>query len=154
MAVILYIILYRYLYIILFRYRAPGVCKRQQSLLLHAAVHAGLQGVKADWLLCYVPQEVNADWHCGKSGALWGVVVPKRCPLPRRWSLGSGGPLAARLWRETNGQQSRATIPSPPCRGSGYFRLMWTWMNQRRWSTRCSRLRFMISSGGAPSFWP
>ena len=54
-------ILYRN-YIILFRYRAPGVRKRQQSLLLHAAVHAGLQGVNADWLLCYVPQGVNADW--------------------------------------------------------------------------------------------
>ena len=64
---ILYIVLYYIdtyvLYnIILFRYRAPGVRKRQQSLLLHAAVHGGLQGVNADWLLCYVPQGVNADW--------------------------------------------------------------------------------------------
>ena len=52
----------------LFRYRAPGVRKRQQSLLLHAAVHAGLQGVNADRLLCYVPQGVNAD-------DIMGVVV-------------------------------------------------------------------------------
>jgi hypothetical protein len=53
LAVILCIILYyidTYLNIILFTYRAPGVRKRQQSILLHAAVHAGLQGVNADWL--------------------------------------------------------------------------------------------------------
>ena len=52
---------YIIIYYILFRYRAPGVSERQQSLLLHVAVHSGLQGVTADWLLYYVPQGVNAD---------------------------------------------------------------------------------------------
>ena len=66
-----------------------------------------------------------------------------RCPLPRRWwSLGSEAPAG-----DNRGQQ----FLSPPCRGSVYFRLIWTWKNQRRLRTRCSRLRF--SSGGAHSFW-
>ena len=39
-------------------------------------------------------------------------------------------------------------------RFSVYFRLMWKWKNQRRRRTRPSHLRFIISSGGAHSFWP
>ena len=60
-----------------------------------------------------------------------------RCLLLRRWCLvggqrGSGGAPAG----DNCGQKSL----SPPCRGSVYF--------------RHSRLRFIISSGGAHSFWP
>ena len=34
---------------------------------------------------------------------------------------------------------------SPPCRGSVYFTLMWTWKNQERRRTQRGRLRFIIS---------
>ena len=50
------------------------------------------------------------------------AVVPKRWPLPRRWSLGSEAPAG-----DNRAQQTL----SSPCRGSVYFRLMWTWKNQR-----------------------
>ena len=71
-----------------------------------------------------------------------GAVVPRRCPLPRRWCLDSWAPV-----RDNRGQQSL----SPPCSGSVYFRLMWNWKNRRRQRTRRSHVRFIISSGG---FWP
>ena len=76
-------------------------------------------------------------------------VVPKRCPLPAARCRG-GGPSATRLRWET----IAATILSPPCRGSVYFRLIWMWKNQRRRRTQRGCLRFIISSGGSHSFRP
>ncbi|CAL8368955.1 unnamed protein product [Boreogadus saida] len=57
--------------------------------------------------------------------SLQEAVVPKRCLLPRRWCLGSQAPAG-----DNRSQQSL----SPPCRGSVYFRSMWTWKNQRHLS--------------------
>ena len=77
-----------------------------------------------------------------------------RCPLPDAEAT-VPRQRAAGLRRETitvnnHGQKSL----SPPCRSSVHVRLMWKWKNQRRLKTRRSRLRFIISSGGAHSFWP
>ena len=47
-----------------------------------------------------------ADGQLLRRRLLQEAVVPKRCPLPRRWSLGSEAPAG-----DNHGQQSRATIP-------------------------------------------
>ena len=47
-----------------------------------------------------------ADGPLLRRRLLQEAVVPKRCPLPRRWSLGSEAPAG-----DNRGQQSRATIP-------------------------------------------
>ena len=89
-----------------------------------------------------------------------------RCPLPRdhrlgaarcrrRWCLNAarcrgGGPSAERLQRET----IAATIPFSSMSWFSLLPIDVNVENQRCQSTRRSRLRFMISSGGAHSFWP
>ena len=70
---------------------------------------------------------------------------PSALPASEMVALGSGA-----LAGDNHGQQSL----SPPCLGSVYFRLMCKWKNKRRLRNRCSRLGFIISSGGTHSFWP
>ena len=66
-----------------------------------------------------------------------GIVAWDSLP-PEPGSAG-GGAQTAGLWRETIPGNSRGhQSPSPPCRGSVYFRLTWEWKNQRRQRTRQS----------------
>ena len=79
----------------------------------------------------------------------WSCLSAAHCPLPRQWWLSSRQLGSSRRQSRST---SQATIPfSPPCRGSVY-RTAWKnkWKNQRR----RSRLRFIILSGDAHSFWP
>ena len=88
----------------------------------------------------------------GSAGAA-GNIYRQRTPPPQRrpWS-----PLCytADIYNPLPVVEARAIIPfSSMWRFSLYYRLMWKWKNQRRQRTRPSRLRFIISSGGAHSFW-
>ena len=69
-----------------------------------------------------------------------------------RWSTWTE--TCRRLPRGTIARQRAAGSKQQAARSSVYFRLMWKWKNQRRRRTWRSRLRFLISSGSAHSFFP